>query len=1082
MVEFTPVADSNRSRWHERRNRDHRHISSQIDLTVINSTMSTQTPQDDNRKQLQALLRDLFQFDAADLDFGVYRILNQRRDRIEQFIEDDLLDAVDESLESLADAKRAEVEEELEEKATELRKDWPDDVINPDGSLSDQYADIGQKDLEEYQDLWETLEDITVAEETEARIFNDLYRFFSRYYEDGDFHTKRRISSKDSKYYVPYNGEETYFHWANNDQYYVKTGEHFTDYRFDASEWTVEFRLEEADVPQDNVKGDSRYFVLGRGNSVSTDADEQTVTIRFQYRQITEDEADDYVEAYNEATGDDRSSFAHMTPEMRCEALEDRILGYVDHEGAEGILSAEKDDDATSSVLKSHLTRYVSENSMDYFVHKDLQKFLEGELEFFLQNEVLDVDELIKADDGSSPPVLRARTVRKIAERIITFLAQIEDFQKRLFEKKKFVVQTDYMVTLDQVPDDLYDDILENNEQLGQWREIYNTGEWDTDLKWQGEFDQRFLNNHPYVMIDTALFDDEFKLKLLSAFENLEEATDGVLVNSENFQALNLLNEKYEEGIRCSYIDPPYNTKNDEFFYKDSYQHSSWLSMMADRLSLAKQTLSEDGVIFSSIDDREYHRLISMMNGLFGERNHVTSFVWKRRTSTAMRDEPISPDHEYVPLYTKSRDSSVFYGLPPEADDYPYEDEQGMYASTDLTVGMTKEQRPGQFYPITNPRTGKTYQPNPDRVWRFYPDTMGEVIEQDLIIWPDEEDGNMTRPRYKTYYDPEELEPKPVSSWIDEASVNDTEVKEIEDEFQTTVLQTHRNEEGGRELRRLLPGITTYYPKPVSLIRSFIRTSTTEGDIVLDFFAGSGTTGHAVLDLNKTEDENRKYILVEMSEYFDTVLRPRLQKIAFSNSWSEGVPNDREGQTQLIKYHRFESYEDALNNITLSEPDGSQQKLVDEDIDDYVLTYMLNLESEGSASLLSGGTFDKPFSHELEIEQNGTSRESTTVDLVETFHYLIGADVRQYWHETHQDRKYVVTECEVDTESGIETVLTAWRRTEDIDYDEEKEWFDDEFESESYDRVYVNGESQIAQSEPLEITFREKMEESPNVA
>jgi len=99
------------------------------------------------------------------------------------------------------------------------------------------------------------------------------------------------------------------------------------------------------------------------------------VTIRFQYRQITEDEADDYVEAYNEATGDDRSSFAHMTPAMRCDALEGRILGHVEDAGTERILTAEKDDDATSTVLKSHLTRYVSENSMDYFVHKDLEKF-----------------------------------------------------------------------------------------------------------------------------------------------------------------------------------------------------------------------------------------------------------------------------------------------------------------------------------------------------------------------------------------------------------------------------------------------------------------------------------------------------------------------------------------------------------------------------------------------------------------------------------------------------------------------------------------------------------------------------------
>jgi len=166
----------------------------------------------------------------------------------------------------------------------------------------------------------------------------------------------------------------------------------------------------------------------------------------------------------------------------------------------------------------------------------------------------------------------------------------------------------------------------------------------------------------------------------------------------------------------------------------------------------------------------------------------------------------------------------------------------------------------------------------------------------------------------------------------------------------------------------------------------------------------------------------------------------------------------------------------------LSEPNSSQQTLVDDSIEDYTQGYMLEFESRESPSLLPEGTFDNPFNHELWIEQNGKSRELTKVDLIETFHYLIGADVRQYWRETHQDRKYVVTNCDVDTETGGEKILTVWRQTEDIDLDKEKEWFDDGFDSESYDRVYVNGESQIAQAEPLEITFREKMEESPNVA
>ena len=1019
--------------------------------------MSTKATREGKRELLQELLRELFQFDAADLDFGVYRIMNQRRDRIEQFIETDLLDAVDESLESLTDAKRAEVEAELEEKAAELRQDWEDDIFNPDGSLKEQYASLGQKDLEEYQDLWETRENVAVAEETEARIFNDLYRFFSRYYEDGDFHTRRRISSKDSKYYVPYNGEETYFHWANSDQYYVKTGEHFTDYRFEADDWTIEFRLEDADVPQDNVKGDSRYFVLGRGNPVSTVPDEQTVTIWFQYRQITEDEADDYVEAYNEATGDDRSSFAHMTPEMRCDALDGRILGYVEDEGAEHILTAEKDD-ATSTVLKSHLTRYVSENSMDYFVHKDLQGFLEGELEFFLQNEVLDVNELIGAEDGSAPPVLRARTVRDIAERVISFLAQIEEFQKRLFEKKKFVVQTDYMVTVDQVPEDLYDKILENDEQLEQWREVYNTDEWERALTWQGEFDGTFLNNHPYVMIDTALFGDEFKLKLLAAFEDIEEVTDGVLVNSENFQALNLLMEKYRNEVDCTYIDPPYNTGGRDFLYKDNYQHSSWLSMMADRLNLAKAFLSDDSTFFTSVDGREQANLKRLINDSFGDSQTGPTITWRRKKESANDSQGFSVKGEYLLSAFGSSDATIH--TLPLSDEYlgsSYRDPtdefpEGKWRPVPIATS-SGHQSGGYTYEVTSPDGRKI-----EREWLYPKHRFEELRDEGRIYWGKNGDAIPQRIMYAS----ESEGVPPDNIWYDLAT-NKQGKKQILNYFGDSVYDT---------------------PKPPALINRILEIS--EGsdgysDVVLDFFAGSGTTAQAVIDRNRNSGR-RKYVLIEMAGYFDSVLRPRIQKAVFSDDWSEGLPNNRNGQTQVVKYLRLESYEDALNNITLDESDGPLQSYMEEEIEDYVLGYMLDFESQESPSLLPEGTFDEPFSHELKIEQNGTSREPTTVDLVETFHYLIGADVRQYWQETHQDRKYVVTECEVDTESGVEKVLTAWRPTEGIDYDDEKEWFDEEFDSESYDRVYVNGESQIAQAEPLEVTFREKMEESPNVA
>jgi len=807
---------------------------------------------------------------------------------------------------------------------------------------------------------------------------------------------------------------------------------------------------------------------------VSWDEDEQTLTVTFQYRLITQDEANAFVDTYNEVTGEGRSSFNHKTNTILCTALHQRILDHLDDQVPRETLQREEDG---KTVLMQHLTRYTSENTMDYFVHKDLGGFLWDELDYYIQNEILDTDELVAADADRDPHSLRrARVVRKIADRIITFLDQIESFQKRLFEKRKFVTQTDYMVTLDKVPDRLYSKILENEEQIEQWHDVYNTDEWQGDLSWQGEFTEDVLNDNPHLMIDTALFDNEFKQELLASFDDIEDATDGTLIHGENFQALNILSEQLRNQIKCIYIDPPYNTGNDDFIYKDSYQHSSWLSLIDDRLLQAKEILRDDGVLFSSIDDREFHRLTSLMNDTFGERNHVATFVWKRRTSTAMRGEPISPDHEYALLYSKDRDSSLLYGLPPDPEDYPREDEHGRYASTDLTVGMNKDQRPGQFYPITNPRSGETYEPNPDRVWRFYPDTMEEMIEEDRIIWPDEEGGNMSRPRFKTYYDPEELEPKPVSTWIEEASTDNEMIDEVETEYVTSLLKTNRNEEGGRELRNILPGIQSYYPKPVSLIKSFIRASMKGDDTVLDFFAGSGTTAHAVMELNKEDDANRDYVLIEVGEYFDTVLRPRIQKLALSLEWDEGVPVERDGQSHMVKYHRIESYEDALNNVVLEKPeDDQQQRLIEEQREEYVSGYMLDFEAEG-ASLLEPVTLEHPFDYELEIEENGIGREPTTVDLVETFHYLLGAAVQQFETHDHQDRQYVVTRCSVETENGVDTVLTVWRDADELDLEEERDWFTEQFETGQFDRIYVNSESFIPDAEPVEVTFKKRME------
>jgi adenine-specific DNA-methyltransferase len=244
----------------------------------------------------------------------------------------------------------------------------------------------------------------------------------------------------------------------------------------------------------------------------------------------------------------------------------------------------------------------------------------------------------------------------------------------------------------------------------------------------------------------------------------------------------------------------------------------------------------------------------------------------------------------------------------------------------------------------------------------------------------------------------------------------------------------------------------------------------------MDFFAGSGTTAHAVMNLNREDNGDRKYILVEMGEHFDTVLKPRILKVAFASEWEDGVPQNRDGMSHMIKYHRIESYEDALNNIQVKQPAGGQLALLRQ-FDDYMLHYMLDFETRGSAALLAQEAFERPFEYTLKIQRGQESPQDERVDLVETFHYLIGMHVRRLERHEHQGRTYVVSRGEVRTERGIDHVVTLWRETEGLDLEREADWVNAELLADLVDRVYVNGfENFIPKAEPTEITFRKRME------
>lgn len=1019
---------------------------------------------DDSLQKFKDLLRDLFQFDVAELDFGIYRILNQKRDDIERFIEEDLVAGVRQELHAYDEEQAEILRKEAENARKRVRENISWDAIEPDGSVKEKYREL--RAAREYTEARERLEDLFQSEETERRVYDDLVRFFGRFYDRGDFVTKRRFAGRESKYYVPYDGQEVFLHWANRDQYYVKTTEHFRDYRFSVRGVDVRFKLLQAAELQDNVKaGDTRYFVLQGDEPVSVEAEAKNCVIRFAYRPLTEEEDRRLLDLYNQQQTksnrrktSDRSTIVEATARQILESIEDSTIRACLEEPEKG--------DEGRSPLHVHLNRYTARNAEDYFVHKDLEGFLRSQLEFFIQNEVLKMREVLEASEQRRMhQVDRAKAVKRIGERIIAFLAQIEDFQKRLFEKKKFVVETGYCVTLDRVPERLYGQILENEAQLDEWREVYAVDEWEEDLfdsgYADGEFSRRFLDANPYLMIDTKHFDQGFTDSLVAHLSDLDDEEglwgliDGLCINGENFQALNLLRERFAGKVGCVYIDPPYNTGNDGFLYKDAYRHSSWMSMIDDRVKAGRELMPDDSVLFASVDDNEQDNLRKLLNDVFGRDNFVANVVWQKKYSPANDATWFSDDHDHILVYAKDKTVWRPARLPRTEEQNgaytnPDDDPRGPWKASDYTSNKSAEERPNLYYPITNPNTGEEVWPPRTRAWAYSKEMHETNVKENRVWWG--ANGSNSMPAYKRFL---------------------SEMEGIVPRTVWTYDKAGHNQDAVRELKSLFNDNPFPSPKPTQLLNRIIEIG--DGDLVLDYFAGSGTTGHAIIQTNRMDASDRRYALVEMGDHFENVMLPRLKKIVFASDWKDGVPQTSDALTHLIRYHRLESYEDALNNIHVKRT-GSQTSLMDR-FSDYSVRYMLPHDTRESETLLAPDAFTRPFDYTLRIQHGMESPTDRPVDLESTFNYLLGLSVRSRRVYEHQDRRYVVVTGSVESDQSIQDVMVVWRDVDDLDLDAEKEWAAGNLPEGPFDAVYVNGPSHIhGKAEPIEIPFRERMD------
>lgn len=980
------------------------------------------TTADDRKQRFIDLLHELFQLDKPELDFGLYRIMHAKSDQLSRFIREDLAESIEEAFAEQSEQQLTAMRQEIEEKLCQAEELGAPD---PDSAPAVKQARAAYDAVKREQNA-------------SADIYDHLYRFFSRYYDKGDFMSRRHhVAENDSRaapYAVPYDGREVYLHWANKDQYYVKSSETLANYTFNLNEalkklhgsaaqsglgfdmvdaaLKVHCRVVDAtEGEHNNVKESTeRYFIIHNEEPVRLEGAD--LVLQFEYR-----------------PDPDKTGQSGTWQKKRLEEAEDVIIAVLST--TDGVAAyrdglptpAPTDKQRSRTLLGKYLQQYAARNTMDYFIHKDLGGFLFRELDFYIKNEILRLDDIDNADVLIVEQQLKKiQVLRKIAKRIITFLAQLENFQKRLWLKKKFITEVNYCVTLDLLEHDkeLLFTIFSHERQRQQWQDIYaiNVDELVDKLSREGVERLLDIEKYRYLMADTALFESkEVKFKIASLVTEKKDA--GVLINADNFQALSLAARKIYADVDFVYLDPPYNTDATEILYKNGYKSSSWLSLMHDRIAIGRNIISQTGVFCLTIDDQELSKANELLDLEFGKDNHLSTVVIRNNPSGRSTVKGFSVNHEYGLFFAKDAGSVRVGRLRHNEEQkarYDLSDEVGQYEWENFrksSAGSDRGSRPKQYYPfyfnnkekslrvpemewseegkkyikISQPEEGESviYPKNSsgqDKVWRWGLERTKREVADLKVEWV----GQRYEIYGKKYLNSKGVLPR---TWWDKPDYS-------------------ARDNGTRDLRSgFYNGVDFDFPKSIQAVSdSILIGCENDQGLVLDYFSGSGTTGAAVIKMNKDLGHNRKYFLIEMGKHFDTVLKPRIQKSAYSDIWNSGAPKvNNEGKlngfSHCFKYLRLESYDDTLNNLVLNE-DSQRDALMEKNPElrhDYTLKYLLDVETRGSASLLNTEWFRDPESYKLKVKQSGSDEtRETAVDLVETFNWLIGL------HVTHLDK------------------------------------------------------------------------------
>ena len=523
--------------------------------------------------------------------------------------------------------------------------------------------------------------------------------------------------------------------------------------------------------------------------------------------------------------------------------------------------------------IKKILSSYKRQNEIDFFIHKNARAFLQEQFNLWLCNYVLD-----DITQWRQEKIEELNTLKKVAFSIIDYIADFEDELKAIWCKPKFAKKVEYVFSLDTISNHARDSeqILESifqdtgfKQQIKEWQELRLIDE---------SFDIKNINDEKYkfLPLDTKHFSKTTKYKILSSFEDIESTLNGELIKSDNFQVLNTLLPKYQNKVDLIYIDPPFNTGSD-FEYKDKFQDSTWLTLMENRLELAKEFLSDRGSFYLHLDHNANYRGRELLNVIFGEENFRNEIVWRRKQATSFGDSYFGIVIDTLLFFSK--DNNFIFNPQKSLNDentqkyikqrFIFDDGDGRkYMKSPLVNSLYRPNLRYEFQGVKPPKNG----------WLYSKEKMQQMYENNELLIPSDKDSRIYRKIYLDTYEGQEIP----NLWLDIPIVNPMASERIESDSNLT-------------------------QKPEALLARIIKASSNEDSIIFDYHLGSGTT------IATAHKLGRKWLGVEMGEHFYKVIIPRMKKVVagFQSGISKEVEFKGGG---AFRYYELESYEEALEN------------------------------------------------------------------------------------------------------------------------------------------------------------------------